>query len=71
MRLDRPLAVGARGGHATVRYHVVEYVPGRRVVFEFLQEGLSRGLLGQQSFEVVPVDGGSVLRHAIDARCAA
>jgi hypothetical protein len=69
MRLDRPLAVGARGGHAAVRYHVVEYVPGRRVVFEFLQQGLTRGLVGRHFFEVSPADRGSVLRHVIDARC--
>ncbi|MGV9249660.1 SRPBCC family protein [Streptomyces sp. NPDC003710] len=35
LRLDRPLGVGASGGHAAVRYHVEEYQPGRRVLFRF------------------------------------
>jgi hypothetical protein len=30
MRFDRPLGVGARGGHGPVRYAVGAYVPGRR-----------------------------------------
>ncbi|GAB3840392.1 hypothetical protein HDA39_002572 [Kribbella italica] len=34
LRLDRPLAVGARGGHGPVRYHVSAYDPGRRVRFD-------------------------------------
>jgi hypothetical protein len=35
LRLDRPLAVGATGGHGPIPYHVQEYLPGRRVVFRF------------------------------------
>ena len=35
MVLDRPLAVGADGGHGAIRYRVVEYEPGRRVRFLF------------------------------------
>ncbi len=35
MVLDRPLAVGADGGHGPIRYRVVEYEPGRRVRFVF------------------------------------
>jgi hypothetical protein len=35
LRLDRPLAVGATGGHGPVPYHVQEYLPGRRVVLRF------------------------------------
>ncbi|MHC0431110.1 DUF2867 domain-containing protein [Streptomyces sp. O3] len=35
MRLDRPLSVGAEGGHGPVRYRVTAYEPGRRVRFGF------------------------------------
>ncbi|MGW7075782.1 DUF2867 domain-containing protein [Streptomyces sp. NPDC054866] len=35
MTFDRPLAVGATGGHGPVRYSVTEYEPGRRVRFAF------------------------------------
>lgn len=38
LRLDKPLAVGASGGHGPVRYAVTEYEPGRRVRFEFTPE---------------------------------
>jgi hypothetical protein len=30
-RFDRPLGVGASGGHGPVRYAVVEFIPGRMV----------------------------------------
>ncbi|MGW7071360.1 DUF2867 domain-containing protein [Streptomyces sp. NPDC054855] len=35
MLFDRPLGVGAVGGHGPVRYAVTEYEPGRRVRFAF------------------------------------
>ena len=35
MVLDRPLALGADGGHDGIYYYVSEYEPGRRVRFTF------------------------------------
>lgn len=35
MRFDRPLSVGAVGGHGRIRYSVVCYEPGRRARFAF------------------------------------
>ncbi|GAA3096027.1 DUF2867 domain-containing protein [Streptomyces rectiviolaceus] len=35
MIFDRPLGVGATGGHGPVRYSVTEYEPGHRVRFDF------------------------------------
>ncbi|TVZ79043.1 DUF2867 domain-containing protein [Streptomyces sp. BK340] len=35
MRFDRPLGVGADGGHGFVRYRVRAYEPGRRARFDF------------------------------------
>jgi hypothetical protein len=46
---DRPLGVGADGGHGSIRYSVVEYEPGRRIVFEFSPDG---GLSGTHGFEL-------------------
>ena len=65
MRFDRPLGVGARGGHAFVRYRVVQYLPGERITFAFDPR---IGVSGTHTFEVVPRrDGGSELRHAMEA----
>ena len=64
LELDRPLGVGARGGHWFVRYHVVEYEPGTRVVFEF--DPASR-LEGRHRFEVEPLDANhAVIRHVLE-----
>lgn len=64
MRLDRPLALGATGGHGPIRYSVVAYEPGKRIAFEFLSP---RGFVGKHWFEVSG-DGasGATLRHTID-----
>ncbi|MGW2557959.1 DUF2867 domain-containing protein [Streptomyces sp. NPDC001514] len=39
VRFDRPLGVGADGGHGFVRYKVVAYEPGRSVRFDFAPPG--------------------------------
>ncbi|QKW10672.1 SRPBCC family protein [Streptomyces sp. NA04227] len=39
LRLDRPLGVGAVGGHGGLEYEVVAYEPGRRIRFDFLPAG--------------------------------
>lgn len=49
---DRPLGVGADGGHGSIRYSVVEYQPSRRIVFRFSPGG---GLSGTHGFELEPV----------------
>ena len=67
MKLDRPLGVGAKGGHGPVRYEVIEYEPGKRIVFEFDQNGeLSNGFAGTHRFEVLGAERGVCLRHEID-----
>lgn len=62
MRLDRPLAVGARGGHGPVRYHVEEMEPGRFVRFRFER---NPHVDGTHTFDVLAVDGGTRLRHVM------
>ncbi|HEX6674476.1 MAG TPA: SRPBCC family protein [Actinomycetes bacterium] len=65
LRFDRPLGVGARGGHGSVRYTVEEYVPGRLVVFRFSER---MGLDGTHRFEVDDREGVVELRHVLVGR---
>ncbi|WP_460717695.1 SRPBCC family protein [Nocardia heshunensis] len=53
MRFDRPLAVGAVGGHGPIRYTCVKYVPGREVTFRFQSP---RGFDGTHGFRVEELD---------------
>ena len=69
MTFDRPLGVGATGGHGSMTYTVVAYTPGRMVTFE-LTPGL--GLRGHHRFVVEPQTrgghAGTVVRHEASAR---
>lgn len=66
MRLDRPLAVGAAGGHGPVRYVVEAYEPGREVRFRFTGP---RGFVGGHRLEAVAHPAGGVrLRHTLEMR---
>lgn len=65
MRFDGPLGVGARGGHGPIRYEVVAYDPGRRVLFRFTGPA---GFHGHHGFEVMQSSGGddrALLRHEL------
>jgi hypothetical protein len=64
--LDRPLGVGADGGHGSIRYSVVEYEPGRRIVFRFSPGG---GLSGSHGFEVEAAGPDQTrITHFLDAQ---
>jgi hypothetical protein len=66
LRFDRPLAVGARGGHGVIRYTVEEYEPARCVRFRF-EPG--QGLDGIHRFDIEPLrDGRTRLAHTLDTR---
>jgi len=63
MRLDRPLSVGATGGHGPVRYFVDEYEPGRKVRFRFTEP---RGFLGTHAFVLEMIGPDTTrLRHEL------
>ncbi|MBO0856623.1 MAG: SRPBCC family protein [Nocardia sp.] len=53
MRLDRPVAVGAAGGHGPIRYTVTGYQPRRWVRFGFTAPA---GFDGFHEFTVEPVE---------------
>jgi hypothetical protein len=62
MILDRPLSVGADGGHGPIRYRCTAYVPGRRAEFTFAPGFIAAGT---HTFEVL--DRGA-LRHTMIVR---
>lgn len=64
LKLDRPLQVGAAGGHGPIRYRVESYEPGRRVRFRFLSP---EGFVGTHGFDVEDAgEGAGKLRHVIE-----
>ncbi len=64
MKFDRPLAVGAAGGHGPIGYIVEEYTPGQLIRFRFTKP---EGWDGTHRFEVVNSPEGTVsLRHTLD-----
>jgi len=62
MRFDRPLGIGATGGHGPIRYFVESYSPGRSIVFRFTGP---QGFDGTHSFIVEPLSAGTRLTHLL------
>lgn len=66
MEFDRPLGVGADGGHGPVRYVVESYEPGRSVQFRFTAP---EGWHGSHRFEIEEAGPNkAALRHIIEMR---
>lgn len=66
MRFDRPLGVGAVGGHGPIRYSVESYEPGFRIQYRFSQP---KGFVGVHRFEAKGLEGERTrLRHVIEMR---
>jgi hypothetical protein len=65
MKFDRPLAVGAIGGHGFIGYTVERYQPGREIQFRFTSP---QGLNGMHrlTLEELP-DGNTRVKHVIEA----
>lgn len=64
MKFDRPLSIGADGGHGPIGYFVEEYKPGRSIKFRFTSP---KGFNGFHRYEVVGSTQQSVLlRHTIE-----
>jgi hypothetical protein len=64
MKFDRPLRVGARGGHGPIGYFVEAYKPGESIKFRFTRP---KGFDGFHTFDVVRTAQQSVLlRHTIE-----
>lgn len=64
MKFDRPLCVGAKGGHGPIGYFVDEYIQGQSIKFRFTSP---KGFKGFHKFDVVEGLHESVLlRHTIE-----
>lgn len=63
MKFDRPLKVGARGGHGPIRYAVDAYTPGSSVKFQFTGPS---GFIGYHGFTITLSDSGCILRHTLE-----
>jgi hypothetical protein len=63
MEFDRPLGVGARGGHGPIRYFIEEYVPGESIKFRFTGP---EGFDGFHGYDRVETTANTVvLRHTL------
>jgi hypothetical protein len=63
MEFDRPLGVGADGGHGPIRYYVEEYTPGQSIKFRFTGP---KGFDGFHGFEIISApEQPVVLRHTL------
>jgi hypothetical protein len=66
IKFDRPIGVGAQGGHGPIRYFVEAYEPGRLIRFRF---NAPRGFEGTHGLEVEETEAGAVrLRHVLRMR---
>jgi hypothetical protein len=65
MRFDRPLSVGATGGHGPIRYTVERYESGRLIRFRFTAP---HGFDGYHAFGVEDCDVGARIRHELVMR---
>jgi hypothetical protein len=63
MKFDRPLGVGAAGGHGPVRYVVCEYVPARSICFAFTGPS---GFNGGHRLDLIDHRDGEILRHTLE-----
>jgi hypothetical protein len=64
MRFDRPLGVGADGGHGPIRYRVEAYTPGQAIRFRFTGP---RGFDGWHGLEVLDATSAHcVLEHRVE-----
>jgi hypothetical protein len=68
MHFDRPLGIGASGGHGPIGYVVESYTPGRMVQFRFTKP---QGFVGIHRFDAEPIDATKTrLRHTIEMQAA-
>ncbi|MFC4942508.1 SRPBCC family protein [Pseudonocardia sp. GCM10023141] len=66
MVLQGPLAVGVKGHHGPIRYHVSRYLPGREIEFTF---AAGVGVRGTHTLTVEPTGPQAcVLRHDVTGR---
>lgn len=66
MEFDRPLQVGATGGHGPIRYFVEDYVPASSIRFRFTGP---KGFIGHHRYEVLEIEPDlCLLRHTLEMK---
>jgi hypothetical protein len=66
MRFNKPLQVGARGGHGPIGYWIEEYEPNKHIIFRFDNtHWLSRGIEGYHTLFIKRGESGTTLVHEI------
>ena len=63
MEFDRPLSVGAKGGHGPIRYFVEAYTPAQSIRFRFIGP---KGFEGCHGYEVITEGDKITLRHTLE-----
>ncbi len=63
MKFNKPLSIGAVGGHSSIRYSIKKYVPGEFIEFSFTAP---KGFDGTHFFEVAAINSNDTeLKHTI------
>jgi hypothetical protein len=72
IKCDGNFAVGTTGGHGPFQYQINEYIPGKKVSFQFdATAGSCKGLYGSHHFEVeILSENRSRLKHVLHADCS-
>jgi hypothetical protein len=65
MRFDRPLGLGAHGGHGPIGYYVEQYARGELIRCRFTRPS---GFEGYHEFQIEPRLGSVIFRHTLRVR---
>lgn len=66
MKFDRPLQVGAIGGHGPIGYNVVQFTPSQKIVFQFTNP---QGLVGRHYFYLEEITANQTrVIHLLEAK---
>ncbi len=64
MRFDRPLQIGASGGHGPIRYVIEQYTPSQKIGFRLTAP---QGLIGTHGFYLEPISANQTrLVHVLE-----
>ncbi len=64
MRFKEELKVGAKGGHAGIKYTIIKFVEGEQVIFKFTKPV---GFIGTHELKIKPIDNNKTeITHEIN-----
>lgn len=66
MKFDRPLQVGAVGGHGPIGYRIEQYIPNQKIMFRFTAP---KGFIGTHGLYLKPINANQTrLSHVLEAK---